>query len=307
MREHLLRNVELQTTRTNSSPHFREMCFRIASTRYPFHRGMVEVPCRIGHGIYDPFRVPITPVAEMSGFAMEPNPIDGICHNNRELLSRVRSAVADVRTGLNRFEHMLNALVADDQHVSRSYVDLIGALVLRGTVDVWYRGEYIAVPLHRLPEWFRDPAAVAADQYQVDDATFRRWADCELDGGAGLTSVPCNYHGCRKYRPLTFYDPHEMQIAEGKAASGVWYCHHHRLPVWSSEQALSDDHLMFLRRVHDSPGCNRQQLGAKKGDTDFLISIGLLLTHSSEARGNARALSFHLTDAGQRLVREHSA
>ena len=178
--------------------------------------------------------------------------------------------------------------------------------MLRGSVDVWYRGEYIAVPLRRLSEWLRDPATVAAERYQVDEETFRRWADYELDGGTGATSVPCNHQGCRQTRTLTFCAPNEMQTAEVKVASGIWYCHRHRLSAWQSGNALGDDHLVILQRVHDSPGCNRQQLGAKKSDTDFLISIGLLLAPLPETGRSGRALSFHLTDDGQRIVLERT-
>lgn len=231
---------------------------------------------------------------------MEHSVVNGIGLD--EAFSQVRSALADVRTGLIHFERVLDALDAGDSRVSRGYLDLVSALMLRGSVDVFYRGEYIAVPLRRLLEWFRDPAAIAAERHQVDDATFRRWADHELDGSTGMTFMPCNHQGCRKTRLLTFYDPHEMQTAEAKASTGIWYCHHHRLSAWRSEMALGDDHLAFLQRVHESPGCSRQKLGAKKNDTDFLISIGLLSASEPGVHTSGRALSFHLTDEGRKTV-----
>ncbi|HDR9057791.1 TPA: hypothetical protein QDB02_005584 [Burkholderia vietnamiensis] len=223
-----------------------------------------------------------------------------------DVFSEVRSTVADVRSGLVRFERMLDSLESGAEQVSRGYLDLIGTLMLRGSVDVWYHGEYIAVPFPRLPEWFRDPTAFVAEHYQINEATFRRWVDHELDGGVGAISLPCNHRNCRQTRTLTFCDPREMQVAESKATSGIWYCHHHRVSAWRSEEALGDEHLGILQRVHDTPGCTRQHLGAKKGDTDFLISIGLLSEKLPGTCGNGRALAFHLTDAGQRIAVERS-
>ncbi len=221
-----------------------------------------------------------------------------------DALSRVRSAVADVRIELVRFEQMLDSFESGEGPVSPGYLDLISTLMLRGSVDVWYHGEYIAVPFHRLPEWFRDPTAIAAEHYRINGATFRRWVDHqEHDCGAGAISMTCNHRNCRQTRTLTFYDPREMQIAESKAASGIWYCHRHRMLAWQSEEALSDEHLEVLQRVRNTPGCTRQLLGAKKADTDFLISIGLL---SEELPGTGRSLAFHLTDEGQKVAIERS-
>ncbi|WP_081077181.1 hypothetical protein [Burkholderia pseudomultivorans] len=223
-----------------------------------------------------------------------------------EAISKIRSAVADVRAGLVRFERILDSFEVGKGEVSRGFLDLIGALMLRGSVDVWYRGEYIAVPFHRLPEWFGDPTAIAAEHYGINEDSFRRWVEHEVDGGGGVMSLPCNHRTCRQTRTLTFYDPHEMQIAASKATSGVWYCHRHRMLAWQSQESLGDEHLETLRRAHDAPGCTRQHLGAKKGDTDFLISIGLLLEQPPGTGGDARALAFHLTREGERIVLEQS-
>lgn len=219
-----------------------------------------------------------------------------------EALIQVRSAIADVRTGLVHFEHLLDVADSGDRSIPYGYIDLVSALMMRGSVDVWYRGEYIAIPFRRLSEWFRDPMTIAAERYQVDEAIFRRWADHEIDESGGVTAIPCNHKGCRQKRTLAFYDPQEMHAAEVKAASAIWYCHHHRLPAWQSQKALSDDHLLVLKRISDSPGCSRQQLGAKKTDTDFLISIGLLSAPERNAHTGGRALSFHLTDEGRRTA-----
>lgn len=223
-----------------------------------------------------------------------------------DVFSEVRSAVADVRTGLVRFERMLDSFESGEEQVSRGYLDLIGTLMLRGSVDVWYHGEYIAVPFHRLPEWFRDPTVIAAEHYRINEATFRRWVDHEFDGGVGVIALPCNHRNCRQTRTLTFYDPREMQVAESKSTSEIWYCHHHRMSAWQSEEALGAEHLGILQRVHRTPGCSRQHLGAKKSDTDFLISIGLLSEKLPGTYGNGRALAFHLTDEGQRIAVEQS-
>lgn len=254
---------------------------------------MVEVSCQIGHGIYDPIRCDRGARYEAE-YLME--------QTAAEAFSKIRSAVAEVRTGLVRFERMLNSLESGEGQLSRGFVDLISTVVLSGAVDVWYHGEYIAVPFRRLPEWLIDPTAIAAEHYRISEATFRRWVDHELDGGVGAVSLQCNHRNCRRTRTLAFYDPREMQIAESKATSGVWYCHHHRMLAWQSEEALSDEHLGILQRVHNMPGCTRQYLEAKKGDTDFLISIGLLSEKLPGTCGNGRALAFHLTDEGLRIA-----
>ncbi|EMD9440478.1 hypothetical protein VXE32_004517 [Burkholderia cepacia] len=222
-----------------------------------------------------------------------------------DVFSKVRSAVADVRTGLVRFEQMLDSFESGTEQVSRGYLDLISTLMLRGSVDVWYHGEYIAVPFHRLPEWFRDPTAIVAEHFRVTAATFRQWVDHELDCGAGVISIPCNHPNCRLIRKLAFSSPREMQMAEAKAASEIWYCHRHRMLAWQSERALGTEHLAILRRVRDSPGCTRQRLGAKKGETDFLVSIGLLIEQLPGASRTNHMLAFHLTSQGQRIALAH--
>ncbi|WP_192386556.1 hypothetical protein [Burkholderia cepacia] len=214
----------------------------------------------------------------------------------------VRSALADVRSGLAHFERLLDTVDTGNGPISHGYIDLVGALMIRGSVDVWYRGEYIAVPFRRLSEWFRNPMTITAERHQVDEATVRRWADREIDESGGTMDLPCNHPGCRRTRTLAFYGPQEMHAAEVKSALAIWYCHHHRLPAWQSQKALSDDHVMALKRVHDLPGCSRQQLGAKKSDTDFLLSLGLLSMSTHNAHIGGRALAFYLTDEGQRYV-----
>ncbi|MFM0670250.1 hypothetical protein [Paraburkholderia sediminicola] len=178
---------------------------------------------------------------------------------------------------------------------------MIDALLASGSVDVWYRGEYITVPFRQLSEWIEDPVRMGAERYQINEVQFRRWADSELIDAEGMTSVPCNHKGCRQTRVLTYCDPHEMQRAKVRAASEIWYCHHHRQNAWRLERALGDQHVELLKRVHDVPGCNRQRLAVKKRDTDFLIAIGLL---QSATRSSGRTLSFHLTIAGQEIVRQ---
>ena len=211
----------------------------------------------------------------------------------------VRSALADVRSGLDYFERVLDTVDTGNGPISRGYIDLVGALMIRGSVDVWYRGEYIAVPFRRLSEWFRNPMTITAERHQVDETIVRRWADREIDESGGTMNLPCNHPGCRRMRTLAFYGPQEMQAAEVKSESAIWYCHHHRLPAWQSQNALGDDHVMALKRVHNLPGCSRQQLGAKKSDTDFLVSLGLLSmsTHNAHIGGRA-SRSTLLTKAG---------
>lgn len=261
---------------------------------------MFEVTSKIDHGIYDPFWTPM-PLLRNALVAMEQTSVDEIRLD--EVSSRARSAIADVRAGLAHFERVLDSLDRGDQHVSRGYIEMIDALMEGGSVDIWYRGEYITVPFRHLYDWFEDPIRIGAQRYQIDETPFRRWADCELADGAGMTSVPCNHTGCRQTHLLTFYDPHEMQRADARAASEIWYCHHHRVNAWQSANALGDEHVELLKRVHDMPGCNRQQLAAKKCDTDFLISVGLL----QSATQSSRALSFHLTVAGHEIVHQRSS
>ncbi|MFM0247800.1 hypothetical protein [Paraburkholderia sediminicola] len=230
---------------------------------------------------------------------MEQTSEDGICLS--EVYSQARSAVADVRAGLANFERVLDSFERGDRRISRGYIEMIDALVVRGSVDVWYRGEYMTVPFRQLSEWIKDPIRMGAERHQIDEVQFRRWANSELVDFEGTASVPCNHTGCRQTRVLTFCDPREMQHAEVRAASEIWYCHHHRQHAWHSERALGDQHIELLKQVHDVPGCSRQQLAVKKRDTDFLVSIGLV---QSATRSSGRALSFHLTIAGQEIVRQ---
>ncbi|WP_260431367.1 hypothetical protein [Burkholderia contaminans] len=57
----------------------------------------------------------------------------------------VRSALADVRSGLAYFERVLDTVDTGNGPISRGHIDLVGALMIRGSVDVWYRGEYIPI------------------------------------------------------------------------------------------------------------------------------------------------------------------
>jgi hypothetical protein len=230
---------------------------------------------------------------------MEQTSVDRICLS--EGYTQTRSAVADVRAGLANFERILDSFERGDRRISLGYIEMIDALMVRGSVDVWYRGEYMTVPFRRLSEWIEDPVRIGAEHFQIDEAQFRRWADSELVDAEGVASVPCDHKGCRQTRVLTFCDPHEMQRAEVRAASEIWYCHHHRQHAWDSKRALGDQHVEILKRVHDVPGCNRQKLAVKKRDTDFLISIGLL---QAATQSSGTDLSFRLTIAGQEIVRQ---
>lgn len=98
-----------------------------------------------------------------------------------EVFSKVRSAVADVRTGLVRFERMLDSFESGKGQVSRGYLDLISTLMTRGSVDVWYHGEYIAVPFHRLPNGFE---IQLSSRPSITGSTRLRF-----DGGSTMSSM----------------------------------------------------------------------------------------------------------------------
>ncbi|WP_082146217.1 MULTISPECIES: hypothetical protein [Burkholderia cepacia complex] len=216
-------------------------------------------------------------------------------------LSDVRSVVGDVVNGLAGISEMLAQCDAGNVDVSRGHLELIERTLLSGSVDVWYRGQYVSIPFRRLSEWFRDPVALGAMRYQVTEAAFRRWIDCEHEHGAGRIFLLCRHAGCKQRRMLTFYNPVEMEQMERRVASETWYCHHHRLLAWESTGALSDDHLALLMRVHSDAGRSREQLKSLKRDTDFLTSIGLLAS-VAPVRGTRRVYAFHLTPLGESVV-----
>ncbi|MBR8174069.1 hypothetical protein KDX27_41040 [Burkholderia cenocepacia] len=182
---------------------------------------------------------------------------------------------------------------------------MISRTLLDGSVNVWYRGRYLTVPLRSLSDWFLDPATIGAANYRVGESTFRRWMDCEHEYGVGNTFVTCSHEGCGQRRVLTFYDPTEMQQMERRAKSEIWYCHHHRLAAWSASRSLGDEHMTLLKRIYRSPGCNRVQLEGDKRDTDFLASIGLLISVVPTV-GKRRVCSFHLTQQGMDAVHAQS-
>ncbi|KVH09161.1 hypothetical protein WS84_19845 [Burkholderia anthina] len=219
-----------------------------------------------------------------------------------DVLSDVRSTVMNVIGGLNSIAQMLEAYGADNASVSRGHFEVMARTLLNGSVDVWYRGRYMTVPLRQLTDWFNDPVKIGAANFDVAESVFRRWMNCEHENGVGSIFVPCNHTGCGLRRMLSFYDPREMQQAESRAASEIWYCHHHRLPAWESYGILGDEHLDLLKRVHDTPGCSLAQLGGQKRDTDFLMSIGVLASFSPAA-GNRKTYAFQLTSSGVKIVK----
>ncbi|WP_256217960.1 hypothetical protein [Burkholderia contaminans] len=216
-------------------------------------------------------------------------------------LSDVRSVVGEVVNGLADISEMLAQCEDGNIDVSRGHLEMIERTLLSGSVDVWYRGRYVSIPFRDLSEWFRDPVMIGASRYQVTEEAFRRWIDCDHEHGVGQIFLSCNHAGCKQRRMLTFYDPVEMQQMERRAASETWYCHHHRLLAWESSRSLSDDHVELLLRVHRAPGLNREQLKSMKRDTDFLISIGLLVS-APPVSGNRRTYAFHLTPRGETVV-----
>ncbi|RQU90647.1 hypothetical protein DF053_03360 [Burkholderia cepacia] len=220
-------------------------------------------------------------------------------------LSDVCSVVSNAVDGLSKVMEVLESCAAGNTSVSRGHLEIITSTLLSGAVDVWYRGRYLAIPLRHLADWFLDPARIGAASYQVDESAFRRWMDCEHEHGVGTTFVTCGHEGCRQRRMLTFYDPTEMQQMERRAASEIWYCHHHRLAAWETSRSLGDGHLTLLTRIYRIPGCSRVQLEGEKRDTDFLASIGLL-TSVGPTTGNRRTCSFHLTQLGMDVVHAES-
>ncbi|WP_244117671.1 hypothetical protein [Burkholderia contaminans] len=220
---------------------------------------------------------------------------------NEDVLSDVRSTVMNVIDGLNLIAQSLETCGTENSTVSHGHFEVVARTLLNGSVDVWYRGRYMTIPLRHLTEWFRDPAKIGAANFQVAEPVFRRWMDCEQDNGVGSTFVPCNRMGCGLRRMLAFYDPHEMQHAESRAASEIWYCHHHRFSAWESDGALGDEHIELLRRARVTPGCSLVQLGGQKRDTDFLMSIGLL-TSPAPVTGNRKTYAFQLTAAGVKIL-----
>ncbi|MBY4714898.1 hypothetical protein K6W98_30050 [Burkholderia cepacia] len=216
-------------------------------------------------------------------------------------LSEARLVVNTVVDGLGRVTELLESCDTGRASVSRGQLEMISRTLSSGSINVWYRGRYLTVPLRSLSDWFLDPARIGAANYQVEESTFRRWMDCEQEYGVGNTFVTCSREGCRQRRVLTFYDPTEMQQMEHRATSEIWYCHQHRLAAWDSSRSLGDGHMTLLKRVHRNPGCNRVQLEGDKRDTDFLASIGLL-TSVAPTVGNRRTCSFHLTQRGMDVV-----
>ncbi|WP_260431143.1 hypothetical protein [Burkholderia stagnalis] len=216
-------------------------------------------------------------------------------------LSEARFVVSTVMDGLRRVTEVLESCDTGSASVSRGQLEMISRTLLNGSVNVWYRGRYLTVPLRSLSEWFLDPARIGAANYQVEESTFRRWMDCEDEHGVGNAFVTCSRDGCRQRRVLTFYDPTEMQHMERRATSEIWYCHHHRLAAWDASRSLGDGHMTLLKRIYRSPGCSRVQLEGDKRDTDFLASIGLL-TSVVPTVGNRRTCSFHLTQQGMEVV-----
>ncbi|MCO1366986.1 hypothetical protein [Burkholderia multivorans] len=217
-------------------------------------------------------------------------------------LSEARLVVSNAVDGLSRVTEVLKSCDTENASVSRGHLEMISRTLLNGSVDIWYRGRYLTVPLRSLSDWFLDPARIGAANYQVEESTFRRWMDCEHEHGVGNTFVTCNHEGCRQRRMLTFYDPTEMQQMERRAALEIWYCHHHRAIAWDAFRSLGDGHMTLLKRIYRSPGCNRVQLEGDKRDTDFLASIGLLISVVPTA-GKRRTCSFHLTQQGMDVVR----
>ncbi|RQR59351.1 hypothetical protein DIE18_18100 [Burkholderia sp. Bp9125] len=225
---------------------------------------------------------------------------------NDGALSDVRSVVSNAMDGLTKVTEVLESCNAGNTSVSRGHLEMITSTLLNGSVDVWYRGRYLAIPLRHLSDWFLDPTRIGAASYHVDESAFRRWMDCEQEHGVGHTSVACSHDGCRQRRTFTYYDPTEMQQMERRAASEIWFCHHHRLAAWEGSRSLGDEHLTLLKRIDRNPGCNRVQLDGDKRETDFLSSIGLV-TSVVPTAGNRRACSFHLTQQGVDVVRAQSA
>ncbi|HEM7895993.1 MULTISPECIES: hypothetical protein [Burkholderia] len=217
-------------------------------------------------------------------------------------LSDVQSVVSDVVGGLTEVSEMLSLFDAGKKNVSHGHAEMVATTLLNGSVDVWYRGRYLTVPLRQLTAWFRNPVEIGAERFHVAEPVFRRWMDSEQEQGAGHLFLQCSHADCKQRRMLTFYDPREMQQMERRVASEIWYCHRHRLVAWEASQSLSDEYRELLALVYRSPGCNREQLKCLKRDTDFLMSIGLL-TSAPPASGGRKAYAFRLTSQGTDIVR----
>lgn len=144
-------------------------------------------------------------------------------------------------------------------------------------------------------EQLDDPSASIKAVAQVHDVSEQQliaYEERTADGRDAYTEIPCNHAGCRMAKTISFYSPAEMQVADRRAASEIWYCRHHRTEAYRQNGALSDLYLAFLDAIAANPGCNLASTGYKRGDLDFLESIGLV--RSEVTNSNSRQFSYRL-------------
>lgn len=218
------------------------------------------------------------------------------------MLRSTSQAISETRAALSQVDEEIQHCAANPTEHHRGYVDLVASIFLSGTVDVHYRGRYLSIPFAELASWLLDPTMKAARFFGVDRSIFLAWADLPEPSGFGQAFMTCAHGDCKLTKGISFDSPTDMETAKSLASEARWYCHHHRLLAWTVNQLLADNATFTLIAIARSPGCNRQQLGAPKEQTDFLASVGLLRQTQPPEPRKRRTHAFYLTEAGEQYV-----
>lgn len=119
--------------------------------------------------------------------------------------------------------------------------------------------------------------------------------------GASI-DVGCNHRGCHKSKAIAFGGPKGMVDAKRRAATEIWYCHHHRESAFVDAGALSDDLLPVLQRIQQSPGLSLKDTGAKRDDIAFLEVVGIIAVEKLMNGGRVLCYRISLTEVGRRAL-----
>lgn len=218
-------------------------------------------------------------------------------------MHRLFDNARDSLLALHVFAKKVEVMLDDDQLLLIALNSLLPDGYGKRFVKVWWNGDITSIDIDNLDATNAARLALAS-QFGVSEQTIIRFE--KLKGGAnGLGAgihVPCNHPGCSMSKSIWFKTPVEMNEAEQRASTEIWYCHHHREVAFSDEGALSDELLPVLQRISRSPGLTQTATGAKRDEIAFLEAAGLIRVDQITHGNRLLCYQIFITETGQGIL-----
>jgi len=206
-------------------------------------------------------------------------------------LHRLFDNARDSIVALLVFTRKAGVMIEEDQFLPIALNSMVRNKNGKRSVQTWWNGRLVSIDVDSLDTANASRLALA-EQYGVSEQVFLRYEKRIADQCGTYVQVSCNHCECSMTKGIGFDTPTAMLEAEHRAATEIWYCHHHRETAFEQDMALSDELLPVLERIGHSSGITQKETGATLNDIRFLASIGLVTVDKDQISltGTGRAM-----------------